>query len=106
MKYNGNEDALPVDQHMLAALVAPRPLYVASAERDLWADPRGEFLSLKFASPVYELLGRKAFSEVEMPAVDKPLLLDVAYHIRTGKHDITRYDWQRFMDFADQQFEP
>ncbi|MCH7751397.1 MAG: acetylxylan esterase [Planctomycetes bacterium] len=104
-KYDDNEDALPVDQHMLAALVAPRPLYVASAERDLWADPRGEFLSLKFASPVYELLGRRTFSDVEMPAVDKPLLRDVAYHIRTGKHDITLYDWQRFMDFADRQFD-
>ncbi len=104
-KYNDNEDALPVDQHMLAALVAPRPLYVASAEQDLWADPRGEFLSLKIASPVYELLGRKAFSNVEMPTVDTPLLRDVAYHIRTGKHNITLYDWQRYMDFADQQFD-
>lgn len=104
-KYNDNEDALPVDQHMLAALVAPRPLYVASAEQDLWADPRGEFLSLKIASPVYELLGRKAFSNVEMPPVDTPLLRDVAYHIRTGMHNITLYDWQRYMDFADQQFD-
>ena len=71
----------------------------------MWADPRGEFLSLKIASPVYELLGRKAFSNVEMPPVDTPLLRDVAYHIRTGMHNITLYDWQRYMDFADQQFD-
>jgi len=89
---------------MLTALVAPRPLYVASATRDLWADPRGEFLSLKLASPVYELLGKRALRDVEMPAADVPVLRDVAYHVRTGKHDITLYDWQRYMDFADQQF--
>ncbi len=104
-QYNDNEKALPVDQHMLAALVAPRPLYVASAEEDLWADPRGEFLSLKFASPVYELLGKRAFGDVEMPSVDQPLLRDVAYHVRSGKHDITLYDWQRYMDFADRHFQ-
>ncbi len=103
-RYNDNEQALPVDQHLLAALVAPRPLYVASAEQDLWADPRGEFLSLKFASPVYELLGKQAIGDVGMPAVDQPLQRDVAYHIRQGDHDITLYDWQRFMDFADRQF--
>jgi hypothetical protein len=103
-KYNDNEDALSVDQHMLAALVAPRPLYVSSAQQDLWADPRGEVLSLKLASPVYELLGKKALNDVEMPAVDKPVLRDVAYHIRTGKHDLTDYDWKCFMDVADEQF--
>ncbi len=103
-KFNDNEDELPVDQHMLAALVAPRPLYVASAEEDLWADPRGEFLSLKFASPVFTLLGRRALGKETMPGRDQPLHLDVAYHIRSGKHDITLYDWQCYMDFADEQF--
>jgi hypothetical protein len=105
-QFNDREAALPVDQHMLLALVAPRPLYVASAEQDLWADPRGEFLALQLASRVYELFGKQALSDVEMPAVDTPILRDVAYHIRTGKHDITRYDWQRYMDFADQHFTP
>ncbi len=104
-KYNDHENNLPVDQHMLFALMAPRPVYVASAEQDRWADPRGEFLSLKHASPVYELFGKKAFRGLEMPTVDKPLQRDVAYHVRTGKHDITSYDWQRYLDYADQMLE-
>ena len=103
-RYNGNEDKLPVDQHMLCALVAPRPLYVASAELDRWADPRGEFLSLQYSSPVYELLGKQGLSNVEMPSINKPILRDVAYHIRSGEHDITLYDWQRYLDFSDQHF--
>lgn len=102
--YNDNEDALPVDQHMLAALIAPRPLYIASAAEDRWADPRGEFLTLKMASPVYDLLGRQGISNASMPPVDQPLMRDVAYHIRSGKHDVTLYDWQRYLDFADRHF--
>ena len=101
-QYNNRENALPVDQHLLLALIAPRPLYVASADEDQWADPRGEFLSLKHASPVYELFGKKAISNAEMPAANQPLHHDVAYHIRAGKHDITNYDWQNYLDFADQ----
>ncbi|MEI6142256.1 MAG: hypothetical protein WCP85_23485 [Mariniphaga sp.] len=100
-KYNEKEGQMPVDQHELLALNAPRPLYVASAAEDLWADPKGEFLSCVYASPVYELLGLKSFPAKEMPALSTPIIGSIAYHIRPGKHDVTLYDWERYMDFAE-----
>lgn len=100
-KYNENENALPVDQHELVALCAPRPVYVASAAEDHWADPRGEFLSTKFATPVYKLFGLEGMPADSMPAVDQPVMGTIGYHIRTGKHDVTDFDWSQYLDFAD-----
>ncbi|SKC63149.1 glucuronyl esterase domain-containing protein [Ohtaekwangia koreensis] len=105
--FNNKEDLLPVDQHMLIALIAPRPVYATSASEDLWADPKGTFLCLKNAEPVFSLYGLKSLLPEEPPPIDKPIIQSpIAYHNRAGKHDLTLYDWKSFIKFADYHFKP
>lgn len=103
-KYGEHESSLPFDQHELLALMAPRHVYVASAEEDRWSDPNGEFLAVRAASPVYALYGLKGIERATQPVIHDPLHGQVAYHIRAGKHDVTPYDWHRYMDYCDRVF--
>lgn len=104
-QYSNNENKLPFDAHELIALSAPRPLYVASAELDIWADPRGEFLATKAAEPVYKLFGKSGLGIDEMPPLNKAANTGtLGYHFRTGKHDVTAYDWEQYLAFADRHF--
>lgn len=100
-KYIVNEEAMPYDQNFLIALQAPRPVAVASATEDLWADPRGEFLSAWHAGEVYRLFGSDSTLGSEMPPPDTLLTGDVSYHIRTGIHDQTPFDWSHYIQIAD-----
>lgn len=104
-RFAGREADLPFDQHLLIALIAPRPVYVASATDDLWSDPKGEFLSVLHAESVYGLFGLAGLGVREMPRPDHPVGVTLGYHIRTGKHNITPYDWHRYLDFADRHFQ-
>lgn len=101
--YAGREQDLPIDQHEVMALLAPRGVYVASADEDLWADPKGEYASLIAAAPVFKLLGQEAIEEREMPALNQPRVVGkTGYHIRSGGHGLGDEDWKWFLDFADQ----
>jgi len=88
---------LPIDQHQLLALIAPRVLHVASAVDDRWADPKGEFLSAQAADPVWSLLGVRGLGVSAMPGLEQPVGARLRYHVRTGGHDINRYDWTQYL---------
>jgi hypothetical protein len=99
--YVDRADDLPFDQHMLVGLIAPRPVYISSASEDFVADPKGEFLSAVHAEPVYRLFGLPGVNTLELPAPDRSIGGTIGYHVRTGGHDITAYDWEQFLDFAE-----
>lgn len=101
-KYNNNEGSLPVDMHELLALLAPRAIYIACADEDLWGDPKGSYLALHYAVPVFNLVGAKSDIPETMPGLNKQIVSgSVAFHIREGAHNLLIKDWKWFMDFAD-----
>jgi hypothetical protein len=104
--FGNRESDLPVDQHQLLALLAPRALYVASAVEDRWADPRGEFLATREADAVYRFLSVPGLGTRSMPDLDTPVGQTVRYHVRTGGHDLTTYDWRQYLRAAREQLPP
>lgn len=100
----GHEAELPFDTHQLLGLIAPRALYVTSSSRDLNADPYGTFLATAHASKVWNLYGEKGLETFTLPPEDTPIGNKVRYHVKTGSHSITPYDWEQFYQFADSLF--
>lgn len=100
-KYADDVNALPVDSHILISLVAPRPLYLSTGSLDRWSDPKGEFLAAVAAGPVYKLLGGDGLDTDQMPPNDQPIFHTLGYSCHTGKHEITPFDWECYLDFAD-----
>ena len=101
--YVGQEDRLPYDQDQLLALIAPRWLAVGSAQLDQAADPASEFLACVSASEAYQLLGVPGLvlEDVVMPPLPPSHYAEgrISYHLRSGTHYLSRYDWQRYMSF-------
>lgn len=104
LKYAGRWDALPIDQHELIALVAPRPIFVTGGTTDLWSDPVGEFKACVGAGPVYRLLGKKDVGQTEMPVPDQELISgDIGFRNHAGGHTDS-LDWPTFLKFAERYF--
>jgi hypothetical protein len=99
--FNDRVSELPVDWHMLIALMAPRPVYVSTAEEDLWGDPRGTFLAAKAAEPVYELFGERGLRVTQMPPIETSVGDFIGYHMRKGKHGLIDEDTEKFIEFAE-----
>ena len=100
--YAADEDAMPVDAHMLLAMAAPRPMYLASASVDVWADIQAEYAALRLASELYTLYTPGLILPERRPAANQPFHIGrIGYHIREGIHDLTFYDWTCYMDFCD-----
>jgi hypothetical protein len=104
-KWVGRWNDLPVDQHMLVALCAPRPVFVSGGLLDQWSDPKGQFLALVAGRPVYKLLSAKDLGVTELPPLDKPVAEgSLGYHYHSGGHTVLPADWKTFLDFADRHF--
>src|SRR5207253_9026678 len=96
---------LAVDSHMLIALVAARAAFCNGGTGDQWADPRGEFLGMVAAGPVYRLLGKKDLGVTDLPPLDQPVTGgSLGWNYHTGGHVATLPDWRAFLEFAGRDF--
>lgn len=98
-KFANQVDRLPVDAHMLVALIAPRPVLLQTGDKDGWSDPKGEFLAAVAAGPVYRLLGKQGLDTDRMPPAGSPILHTIGYSMHVGGHGTIPSDWDQFLAF-------
>ncbi len=100
--YEKNKAALPVDQHQLLALIAPRPIFLGNARRDVWSDPNGAFRAAQAASIAYGLYGSQGLRQKTLKDFDASA--DIAFWLRPGTHGVVKEDWPAFLEFLDAHF--
>ena len=105
-KYADHLDELPVDAHLLIALIAPRPVLLQTGDTDFWSDPKGEFLSAVAAGSVYRLLERQGLETDQMPAAGVPIMHTLAYYMHAGGHGTIPSDWDQFLKFLQLNLRP
>lgn len=102
--YDGREHAMPIDQHQLIGLMAPRPILIGAAWRDQWSDPQGSFRAAEGANPVYRLYGSAGLRQPDLGSFDPAA--DIALFMRPGLHGVNGRDWDHFLAFLDAHFVP
>ncbi len=102
--FGGQVDRLPVDSHMLLALIAPRPVYLSTGDLDRWSDPKGEFLAAVAAEPVHQLLGKQGLGTAQMPSAGQPVMHTIGYHMHAGGHGTNPSDWEHYLEFLNLHF--
>ena len=105
-KFAHNVDQLPVDANMLLALMAPRPLLLQTGDKDLWGDPKGEFLAAVDAGRVYRLLGKQDLGTSVWPPAGTPILQTLGYYMHAGGHGPLPADWNIFLTFLRMHLQP
>ncbi|PHS22685.1 MAG: alpha/beta hydrolase, partial [Robiginitomaculum sp.] len=100
--YAQNKAALPLDQHFLLALMAPRPMFLGNARRDVWSDPNGAFRAAEAASAAYGLYGQEGLHQKTLKDFDPTA--DIAFWLRPGTHGVVKEDWPAFLEFLDAHF--
>ncbi len=103
--YANRESELPFDQHWLLAANSHHKVYVASAFEDLWADPNNEYLSCVGASEYFVAEGKEGFVHPDRLPVMGDYFHEgnIGYHLRSGKHYLSREDWQLFIRFLEKR---
>ena len=105
-KFANRVSELPVDAHMLVALIAPRPVLLQTGDTDFWSDPKGEFLAAVAAGPVYRLLGKQGLETDQMPPAGQPILNTIGYFMHAGGHGTLPSDWEVFLKFMEMHLKP